>query len=582
VLMVAVAEALELLPVAGQAMEAVVVALGPLRVVGQTINHQKKCIYSKETKIKNIRTMKKIYLFAGVAAMMLASCSTEEQSNGYIAGSKVILNASLPNSGTRINEAASDTYGLVTNWSSDDSLDVLVNTNTIVPMTKSTGNTFTATPANTTVADGFNAGKTIYGVNNKSTDKITTALNGSLLKATLDFTGQDGTVSNLSKYDLMYGKGDPTGNITFNHKICVLRLDINSDALRTDGITGITGMKLKYVASTGTPLFASQEVYNFGAICDSTITSVDSIYLNNTNITVANGKVTVYVAVPHRQNLFGTLYVHLKGSNGTTSQLYDLTNAISMSNARMLMSTVHPLTVTGLSRTTRTVNVGVGDYLFSDGTWGSLVDNLGSAQPIAVVFSNKTSSINYGWTHGYAMALKNASTSVIWGSTETNPTGTFITTTPAVIADKDGHNHAVYTNSSTYPASYAAITYTSTVAAPSNTSSWFLPSSGQWYDILVNLGKMSATGYVDRVGWFYWGDQAACGSNLNAYLTPLTPGTYDTFPWNNNISYGYWSSTESDLHSVYSVMFYGNGSGCIGLGSFPKSEYYRVRPVIAF
>ena len=50
-----------------------------------------------------------------MAALMLASCSTDEQSTGgYVAGSKVTLNASLPNSGTRVSEAASDTYGLIT------------------------------------------------------------------------------------------------------------------------------------------------------------------------------------------------------------------------------------------------------------------------------------------------------------------------------------------------------------------------------------------------------------------------------------------------------------------------------------
>ena len=445
--------------------------------------------------------MKKIYLFAGLVAMMVASCSTEEQSGGgYVAGSKVTLNASLPNSGTRVSEAASDTYGLITNWSSDDSLDVLVNTdaslntNTIVSMTKSTGNTFTATPANATIGAGFNAGQTIYGVNNKNNDKITTVLNGSQLNATVDFTDQKGTADNLSKYDLMYGKGDPTGNITFNHKICVLRLDINSDSLKADGITSITGLKLKYVVSSGTKLFATSEVYDFGATCDSTITSADSIYLQNTSITVADGKATVYIAVPHRQNLYGTLYIKLKGSNGTAAKLYNLTNSISLSNARMLMSTVHPQAITGLSRT----EVNVGDYLFSDGTWGSLVGNdLGSATPIAVIFSKTTSTTDStnGWTHGYAMALKDASTSAAWGSAATRLTGFYINTAAEMIADKDGYTHTQYVNSSIYPAPYAAATtYQSTVSAPSSTSGWYLPSIGQWFDICVNLGKMSATG----------------------------------------------------------------------------------------
>jgi len=529
--------------------------------------------------------MKKIYLLAGMAALMLASCSTDEQtSGGYVAGSKVTLNASLPNSGTRVNEAASDTYGLITTWSADDSLDVLVNTNAIVSMTKGTGNTFTATPTTSTLASGFNAGQTIYGVNNKYNDKITTAVNSSKLKATVDFTGQKGTVDNLKRYDLMYGKGDPTGNITFNHKICVLRLDINSDSLKDDGITSITGLKLKYVATSGTKLFGSQEVYNFGATCDSTITDVDSIYLRNTNIPVTDGKATVYIAVPHRQNLYGTLYIRLKGSNGSTiNKLYDLTNAISLSNGRMLMSTVHPQAITALSRSRITVP-NIGDYLYSDGTWGSLSDSL-SARPIAVVFSKTTTTTDkgHGWTHGYAMALKNASTSCKWGlSGGGNPTGSSIVLTAAVIADKDGYTHTQCINSSTYPAAYAAATtYNSIETAPSNTSGWFLPSSGQWYDIIVNLCNVSATGYVNNTTSFYWGGQGSnCANKLTAYLTPLTSGTYDTFPWSSSTNYVYWSSSEYPDADARVVSFDVNNG--VNMTSTNKTSSLWARPVIAF
>lgn len=528
--------------------------------------------------------MKKIYLLAGVAALTVASCSTDEQasSGGYVAGSAVTLNASLPNSGTRVTESASDTYGLITTWSADDSLDVLVNTNTIVSMTKSTGNTFTATPANSTVGTGFNAGKTIYGVNNKSNDKITTALNGSQLKATLDFTGQNGTVSNLSKYDLMYGKGDPTGNITFNHKICVLRLDINSDSLQADGITTLTGVKLKYVATSGTKLFASQEVYNFGATSDSTITDLDSIYLQSTSITVANGKATVYIAVPQRQNLYGTLYIRMKGTDGTNvPRIYTLTNAITMSNTRMLMSTVHPQAITGLTRT----QVKPGSFLFSDGSWGT-ADILDSAQPIGLIFSNKTSATDkgHGWSRGYAMALKNASTSSAWGTTAAgtdkgNPTGTFITTTAALISDKDGYTHTQYIKSSIYPAGYAATTYKTTL--PANTSGWYLPSVGQWYDICVNLGKIT-TGYSDQGSYLYWPSQAlTCATNINNSLSILTSGTYDIFPWNTSTNYVYWSSSEFDSTNAFNPGFAGGSAG-LNLNRNDKTLPFIVRSVLAF
>jgi hypothetical protein len=530
-----------------------------------------------------IRTMNKIYLFAGMAVLMVSSCSTEEQSaGGYVAGSKVILNASLPNSGTRVNEVASDTYGLITTWSDDDSLDVLANTNAIVYMTKGDGNTFTAAPATPAIGTGFNAGKTIYGVNNKSNDKITTSLNGSQLNATVDFTGQNGTVDNLKKYDLMYGKGDPTSNVTFNHKICVLRLDINSAQLKADGITSITGLKLKYVVTSGTPLFASQEVYNFGTTCDSTVTDADSLYLNNTKITVADGKATVYIAVPHRQSLYGNLYIKLKGSNGTVSSIYDLTNAISLSNGRMLMSTVHPQTITDLTRNT-TLNIG--NYLFSDGTWGSLADSFGFT-PIAIIFSKTTSTTDqgHGWTHGYAMALKNASTSCPWNDVSSVTTGTYSTTTAAMMADKDGYTHTSYINSSACPAAYAAATsYNTTVAAPNSTSGWYLPSIGQWFDICTNLGKVKITDdcFVDQTTWFYWsGAASGCANNINVYLTPLATGTYDRFTQDASHSYVYWCSSESDGAEAHYTSFSSNDY--LTMGCTNKDDTWCARGVIAF
>ena len=416
----------------------------------------------------------------------------------------------------------------------------------------------------------------IYWNYNRSDDKITTAVNGSQMKATLDLTGQDGTVDNLKKYDLMYGKGDPTGSIMFNHKICVMRLDVNSSLLSTDNITSIKGVTLTYVPTSGTQLFASQEVYNFGASCDSTITDAGSLFLSNaTGIGVTGGAAKVYIAIPHRQNLYGTLYITIDAVDGSgTAMTYTLTNAISLTNGRMLMSTVHPLAID-----LKANPVNIGDYMFSDGTWGTLADNTGKT-PIAVIFSKTTSALDQalGRTHGYAMALKNASTSIAWGPISGNPTGKYYTTTAAIIADKDGLTHTPYINSSTYPAGYAAATtFKSTVAAPASTSGWYLPSIGQWYDICVNLGKMNATGYTDQSSYLYWASPAAttCVTNLNAYFTPLTAGTYTSF---TTADY-YWSSSEYNSTNAYTASFY---SGNVNLNYSGKTYANLVRGVVAF
>lgn len=507
-----------------------------------------------------------------MAALLFASCTTDVQPDDLkgrgMSGYEVTLNASISNVGTRIRESFSETEGLVTDWNSDDSLDVLVNSNEVVPMTRNGKNSFSANVPDQNVAEGFKKGKTIHGVNNRHDDNITTVLNGNGLRTILDFTGQDGTIDNLAKYDLMYGTGDPTGNVTFSHKICVIRLQISSDSLKADGITSITGMKLKYVPTSGTSLFASSEVYNFGPECDSTITDADYICLNNTNITVTDGTASVYLAVPHRQTLNGKLYISLMGNIGSTSKIYNLSKPISLINKSFEMSTIHSKTLTSFSRTP----VKAGYYLFSDGWWGSLSDNIGPAEPIAVIFSNTTSSTDqgYGWTHGYAMALKNASTSCKWGTSGTNPTGKYITTIKS-ITDKDGYTHTTFISSSSYPAANAAIKYQSTVAAPGNTSGWYLPGLGQLIDITVNLGGYSTS--TDP--------SSTITSNINKFLTPLPSGTYDKFTYGSKATSYYWSSSEFNSDNVYVLFF----NDVIKSTSGPKSNsknLYVARSVLAF
>lgn len=534
--------------------------------------------------------MKKIYLFAGMAALMLASCSTDEQTtgDGYVAGSKITLKASLPNSGTRVTEEANDTYGLITNWSDDDSLDVLLeNSGKIVSMTKGDGNTFTYTPTNSSDAYCFNKGYTIYGVNNKSNDNITTIYTYNdnckcrQIQATVNLNGQDGTVSNLAKYDLMSGMGDPTGDIKFEHRICVLRLDINSDSLKDDSVTTIIGLKLKYIPTSGTQLFATKLLVGLGQTCNENFSGADSLYLQNTNIPVVDGKATVYVVVPHRLNLYGNLTVTIKGTDGTNNlpKLYD--QVISMSNARMVNSTVHPQAIKDLSRRRNPVKPGY--YLFDDGSWGPLGDTI-STKPIAVIFSNKTSTTDqgYGWTHGYAMALKIAKKSVSWGPATTNPTGIYFTTADKnlMIRDKDGYTYTQKMNNSTYPAAYAATSYNLTVPVPVYTSGWYLPSSGQLHDIAVNLG-----GCEDKNDYYItWITPSITTfvANINKYLTPLSSGNFDAFISGSDAYNSYWSSTEMSISNVYVLSL-----NSVGLYSYNKSSpsnnlFPSVRSVIAF
>lgn len=113
--------------------------------------------------------------------------------------------------------------------------------------------------------------------------------------------------------------------------------------------------------------------------------------------------------------------------------------------------------------------VRIGDYLFNDGWWGPIPDDVRlitkAHHPIAVIFSNETSPIDkaFGWTHGYALSLASCGWKLAASSTDrtmksilsssvANYTGldaSFInsnyhdpanaTTKDAVLADLDGY-----------------------------------------------------------------------------------------------------------------------------------------------
>ncbi len=242
---------------------------------------------------------------------------------------------------------------------------------------------------------------------------------------------------------------------------------------------------------------------------------------------------------------------------------------------------------------TSSATANVGDYYFSDGTWGSLDNNPGKT-PIAVVFSGTTSTTDqgHGWTHGYAMALTNASTSSAWGIDGTDETvlndyqgeyDTFITNKDGyteTMAIKNAYNSTLQ---SAHPAFYYALNYG--VTAPSSSSGWYLPSVGQWWDIETKLGDIS-TIPESSPGNCYWYNSnnsthysTISVKNINKYLTSIdnyiTPDYFD-----DNTNY-YWSSSEYNSNNSYHSSFQIGGAD-MDLNNGPKNCFILVRSAIAF
>ena len=219
----------------------------------------------------------------------------------------------------------------------------------------------------------------------------------------------------------------------------------------------------------------------------------------------------------------------------------------------------------------------IGDYYYSDGTFGTSKVPSG-ATILGIIFSNRmtaTDSIK-GWTHGYVMALKDASSSCTWGSSGTDTSLPNITTIADDYNDLSSGYLGTYTynlgNSSTsWPAFYYAKNYS--VTAPSSSSGWYLPSGGQWWDVMANLGGIDLSTYQTNSSNYVAVSTSTALTKINGYITAvsgtsITSGTY------------YWVSSE--YGSMTSSGVYLDNSMC-SIGSYTtKTDSRNVRSVLAF
>lgn len=256
--------------------------------------------------------------------------------------------------------------------------------------------------------------------------------------------------------------------------------------------------------------------------------------------------------------------------------------------------------------------IAAGDYYYSDGSiCPGDASNPPSENCIGIVFSTDVSRIGQaakkeleakGITpHGLVMALTNASNDCKWGfrpKDENAADGApFKDNTESL--SKQYHNIDGYaethwiidtykndgsTLKDTYSAFYYARLYgtaeTAKYAAPTHTTGWFIPSMGQWWDILSNLGKVDLGSYKnseDSSKEIYANSAAYIAvDNMNKYLNKITD--VDTF---NTTDLSFWSSSEFGYNEACYMGF--NGSS-IFLSYYFKNEYsnVRVRCVLAF
>lgn len=261
----------------------------------------------------------------------------------------------------------------------------------------------------------------------------------------------------------------------------------------------------------------------------------------------------------------------------------------------------------------------VGDYYMNDGT---IVPGDMETIPsgcIGVVFQTNPERISeyekdHGWTNGYVMALTDAHTrSTVWGNefdensggeaNEALPFYTNINSAQMMYNNLEGYQETAYimdtykdiianTSNVTYQSFYYVNVFGTSeatsdfqaYAAPEKSSGWYLPSSGQWWDILENLGGMT-----ELEEWRSSGESNVILSNvsetvserLNSYLSKKgLPNKY-VF----RAGKYYWSSSEINQKNVCRIRFNDeseNYSVSLTTGAKRNAQSTYPRCVLAF
>lgn len=181
-----------------------------------------------------------------------------------------------------------------------------------------------------------------------------------------------------------------------------------------------------------------------------------------------------------------------------------------------------------------------------------------------------------GWNHAYVMGLEDIpekrwagsvdfpATSVINASDAKNDmngykmTQTMLTKTPL-------SNYPVFQTIKEYRDSHS-------VSSNIDRSPWFMPSAGQWFDVMENLGEGAAWKMVSDQ-WGYDDDASGIFSRINNQLAKVSS---NSLPFKKDGIGYFWSTSEAYANNtdsnVWCVMTICHGSSVSGLLILPQSK----------
>ena len=246
----------------------------------------------------------------------------------------------------------------------------------------------------------------------------------------------------------------------------------------------------------------------------------------------------------------------------------------------------------------------IGDFYCTknNGTTGYLIPKeadettVQAAKVVGIVFQTDKSRISAkekeklggeGNVHGLVMAVKNATTFQSWGLFGTDEDLAKCETKARNYSDISGYGNCEHIranrgNFDRYPAFKAADGYNTTCPVPTTTTGWYLPASGQWWDILQNLGGCTALAKPDEQASsqdddFGWSGQGDVPAALNAWMEKIATDSKDNF------RSGRWFWSSSEYSEFFARYWYVQSNGRVGCYWDRKDgSSVGVRPVLAF
>ncbi|MBO7562078.1 MAG: hypothetical protein J6T04_04225 [Bacteroidales bacterium] len=359
---------------------------------------------------------------------------------------------------------------------------------------------------------------------------------------------QDGTLTGTSgtsiaeKYDVRKGTG---------------KLSISGGQATVNN--GTAGTPVTLINQNAIFKLTLKDIEGTADVSAASLAIIDETGATLTTVTPASGcDKVMYVALP-------TTATTLKFSvTGTDSKKYfNMASGLTL-GAKYYQSTIKLATV--------------GDVMLASGKCAKA----GTTGAVAIIAYLGDGDDNTTYNCGLAIALTNVSSSkCAWSNNSSENAGVSSSSTMTGlksflngIADTETLDTKYNGNAAT-----KAKNYQTTVAAPTGTSGWFLPSSGQWLKFFeaagMNLARWTSPGWAPAPSGGTGSDNL---TKVKTFMEAAVAGSSD------NLQGPLWSSSEYGTANAVGVQFGSNANYGVFLGrsSWKDNSWAFVRSFLAF